>query len=135
MLCFCFTKFTHNLAVGLVATFVFSLGFPLPATAATLSDKKSRNRAEKALRDGDFDLAEKSFREILSKNVQDQDARLGLSHTLLKQRRLQDAYDQAARVILANPLSARGHALLGQAILASGNFRESVEEFRTALSI
>ncbi|MBA3255529.1 MAG: aspartyl protease family protein [Pyrinomonadaceae bacterium] len=135
MLCFCFTKFTHNLAVGLVATFVFSLGFPMPASAATLSDKKSRNRAEKALRDGDFDLAEKSFREILSKNVQDQDARLGLSHTLLKQRRLQDAYDQAARVILANPLSARGHALLGQAILASGNFRESVEEFRTALSI
>ncbi len=133
MQCFSFTRLTRNLAVGIVAVFVFSLGPPAPA--ATLSDKKTRNRAEKALRDGDFDLAEKSFREILSKNVQDQDARLGLSLTLLKQRRLQDAYDHAARVILANPLSARGHALLGHAILASGNFRESVEEFRTALSI
>ncbi len=135
MQCFGSTRLARNLTVGIVAAFVFSLGPPAPATAATLGDKKTRNRAEKALRDGDFDLAEKSFREILSKNVQDQDARLGLSFTLLKQRRLQDAYDQAARVILLNPLSARGHALLGHAILASGNFRESVEEFRTALSI
>jgi tetratricopeptide (TPR) repeat protein len=132
---FSITRLTRELAVGIVAAFVFSLGPSAPASAATLSDKKTRNRAEKALRDGDFELAEKSFRELLSKNVQDQDARLGLSLTLLKQRRLQDAYDQAARVILANPLSARGHALLGHAILASGNFRESVEEFRTALSI
>ena len=129
------TSLTRNVAVGIVAAFVFSLGPLTPAGAATLGDNKARNRAEKALRDGDFDLAEKSFREILSKNVHDQGARLGLSLTLLKQRRLQDAYDQAARVILANPLSARGHALLGHAILASGNFRESIEEFRTALSI
>ncbi|MCM3905438.1 MAG: aspartyl protease family protein [Pyrinomonadaceae bacterium] len=135
MQCFRSNRLTRNLAVGIVAAFVFSLGPLAPASAAALSDKKTRNRAEKALRDGDFELAEKSFRELLSKNVQDQDARLGLSLTHLKQRRLQDAYDQAARVILANPLSARGHALLGQAILASGNFRESVEEFRTALSI
>lgn len=135
MQCISFTRSTRALAVGIVAAFVISLGAAAPVATATPSDKKSRNRAEKALRDGDFDLAEKSYREILSKNVQDQDARLGLSLTFLKQRRLQDAYDQAARVILANPLSARGHALLGQAILASGNFRESVEEFRTALSI
>lgn len=135
MHCFSFNMLTRNLAVGIVTAFVFSLGALEPASAATLSDKKTRNRAEKALRDGDFDQAEKSFRDILSKNIQDQDARLGLSYTLLKQRRLQEAYDQAARVIMANPLSSRGHALLGQAILASGNFRESVEEFRTALSI
>lgn len=132
---FSFSRVARNSAVGIVAAFVFSLGLPAPVPATTLSDKKTRNRAEKALREGDFELAEKSFREILSKNVQDQDARLGLSLTLLKQRRLQDAYDQAARVILVNPLSARGHALLGHAILASGNFRESIEEFRTALSI
>lgn len=129
-----FNMLTH-LAVGIVAAFVFSLGLHTLVLAATPGDSKARTRAEKALRDGDFDLAEKSFREILSKNIHDQEARLGLSFTLLKQRRLQDAYDQAARVILANPLSARGHALLGQAILASGNFRDSVEEFRTALSL
>jgi predicted aspartyl protease/Tfp pilus assembly protein PilF len=135
MQCLSFNILTRNLAVGIVAAFVFSLGALTLASAATLGDSKARNRAEKALRDGDFELAEKSFREILSKNIHDQDARLGLSFTLLKQRRLQDAYDQAARVILANPLSSRGHSLLGQAILASGNFHDSVEEFRTALSI
>src|SRR5688572_9301143 len=127
-------KLARSAAFGVAAAFIFSLGLSASVPAATLSDKKALNRAEKALRDGDFELAEKTFREILNKNLQDQQARLGLSFTLLKQRRLQEAYDQAARVILANPLSARGHALLGHAILASGNFRESVEEFRTAIS-
>src|SRR5213079_1674211 len=47
--------------------------------------------------------------------------------------RTQEAFDHAARVIAINPLSARGHALLGAAVLASGDFRLSVEEFRTAL--
>src|SRR5207253_7578757 len=51
------------------------------------------------------------------------------------QRLLQDAYDHAARVVLADPLSARAHALLGAVILGSGDFRNSVEEFRTALII
>jgi tetratricopeptide (TPR) repeat protein len=75
------------------------------------------------------------YRELLAKDTRDKDARLGLSFALLKQRHLQDAYDQAARVIFADPLSARAHALLGAAILGSGNFRNSVEEFRTALSL
>jgi len=132
---FGFNRLTRSLAVGVVAAFVFSLSLLAPASAATLNDKKTRNRAEKALRDGDFDLAEKSFRELLKKDVKDEGARLGLSMALLKLRRLQDAYDQAARVILTNPLSARAHALLGQVILASGNFRESVEEFRTAITL
>ena len=72
---------------------------------------------------------------MLAKDAHDKEARLGLSFALLKQRLLQDAYDHAARVILADPLSSRAHALLGSAILASGDFRNSVEEFRTALSI
>src|SRR4029079_18178388 len=53
----------------------------------------------------------------------------------LKQRRLQDSFDHAARVIAVDPLSSRAHALLGSAILAAGDFRLSVEEFRTALSL
>jgi predicted aspartyl protease len=38
-------------------------------------------------------------------------------------------------VVAIDPLSARGHALLGSAVLASGDFRLSVEEFRTALAL
>ncbi|HYX30843.1 MAG TPA: aspartyl protease family protein [Pyrinomonadaceae bacterium] len=96
---------------------------------------KALNRAEKALRSGDFQGAEKMYRDLLAKDDTDLEARLGLSRALLKQRRLQDAFDHAARVIAIDPLSARGHALLGAAILASGDFRLSVEEFRTALSL
>ena len=100
-----------------------------------LATEKLVSVVTKRLRNGDYEAAEKHFREALAKDAHDNEARLGLSFALLKQRLLQDAYDHAARVILADPLSARAHALLGSAILASGDFRNSVEEFRTALSI
>jgi predicted aspartyl protease/thioredoxin-like negative regulator of GroEL len=96
---------------------------------------KPRNRAERALRDGDFGEAERLYREMLNKNAHDNNARLGLSLALLKQRKIQDAYDHAARVLVVDPLSGRAHALVGTAILAAGGFREAVEEFRTALSL
>jgi len=98
-------------------------------------NEKARNRAERALRSGDFEQAEKIYREVLAKDDHDNEARLGLSRALLKQRRLQDSFDHAARVIAVDPLSSRAHALLGSAILAAGDFRLSVEEFRTALSL
>ena len=96
---------------------------------------KTLNKGQKAIRKGDYQLAEKIYRELLTKDAHDTQARLGLSFALLKQRNLQEAYDHAARVIMLDPLSARAHALLGSAILAAGDFRSSVEEFRTALSL
>ncbi|MDX6383039.1 MAG: hypothetical protein QOK48_612 [Blastocatellia bacterium] len=96
-------------------------------------NEKALNRAQKALRAGDFERAEQLYRELLNKDAHDNLARLGLSHALLKQRRLQDSFDHAARVVALDPLSARAHALLGSAVLASGDFRLSIEEFRTAL--
>src|ERR1043166_8356107 len=104
-------------------------------SAPASDNDKARNRAERALRSGDFERAEQMFRDILAKDDHDLEARLGLSRTLLKQRRTQEAFDHAARVIAVNPLSARAHALLGAAVLASGDFRLSVEEFRTALTL
>jgi Flp pilus assembly protein TadD/predicted aspartyl protease len=127
------TNRRRRLAAGVLAAFVICLAVVGPVNAG--GEQKTRVRADRALRDGDFENAEKMFRELLAKDTHDKDARLGLSFALLKQRHLQDAYDQAARVILADPLSARAHALLGAAILASGNFKSSVEEFRTALSL
>src|SRR6266550_4499147 len=123
-----------KLAVVILAAVTICFVFSATAQALTAFDK-ARNKAERALRDGDFTQAEQIFREILSKNPHDNNARLGLSLALLKQRNVQDAYDHAARVIVADPLSARAHALLGSAILAAGGFRESMEEFRTALSL
>ncbi|HEX8173652.1 MAG TPA: aspartyl protease family protein [Pyrinomonadaceae bacterium] len=123
-----------------ITALAFSLSLLLFAVAAAsvsayADDNKTRIRAERALREGDFETAEKLFRELLSKDAADKPARLGLSYALLKRGSLQDAYDHAARVIANDPLSARAHALLGSSILASGDFRMAVEEFRTALEL
>ena len=129
------TRFSRTAAIS-VAAFVFC--FALAATALDahgFSDKKAYEKGYKALRRGDYPQAEKIFRDLLGKDAKDIEARLGLSFTLLKQRSLQAAYDNAARVLMLDPSSARGHALLGAAILAAGEFRLSVEEFRTALAL
>ncbi|MEP6706514.1 MAG: aspartyl protease family protein [Pyrinomonadaceae bacterium] len=124
-----------RLIVVSLASLVLCLAvWPRPALAIA-GDDKTRTRAERALRDGEYETAAKLFHQLLAKDSRDIAARLGLSFTLLKQRNLQDAFDHAARVIAIDPLSARAHALLGAAVLASGDFRMSVEEFRTALSI
>jgi tetratricopeptide (TPR) repeat protein len=119
----------------LIIVAVCALLFSSTTTAVTLAVDNTRSRAERALREGDFELAEKLFHEVLAKDSGDNQARLGLSYTLYKLRKLTDAYDHASRVIANDPLSARAHALLGTVILASGDFRMSVEEFRTALSL
>ncbi|MBV9209092.1 MAG: aspartyl protease family protein, partial [Acidobacteria bacterium] len=103
--------------------------------SSSLAGDKARSRAEKAVREGDYELAEKIYRELLTKDVRDKEARLGLGFTLYKKRNLHDAFDHMARVISEDPLSARAHSLMGTVILASGDFRRSIEEFRTALSL
>jgi tetratricopeptide (TPR) repeat protein len=122
------------LGIALTATLIILI---VAGVALAFGDKNNKrlNKAEKALKSGDFERAEQIYRELLTKDEHDLDARLGLSRTLLKLRRLQDAFDHAARVLAVDPLSARAHALLGAAILASGDFRLSIEEFRTALSL
>jgi tetratricopeptide (TPR) repeat protein len=122
------------MAVKLFAGILIGLALAAAVLGTTPSDRKAHQRANEALRNGDYEGAEKQFREALAKDPHDKEARLGLSFALLKRKLLQDAYDHAARVILADPLSARAHALLGSAVLASGEFKNSVEEFRTALS-
>jgi predicted aspartyl protease len=123
-----------RLAACCVAAFVLSFAFVANNDSA-LASGKAQNKGQKALKKGDYVGAEKIFRELLGKDARNTDARLGLSFALLKQRNLQGAYDNAARVIMLDPLSARAHALLGAAILGAGEFRMSVEEFRTALSL
>jgi predicted aspartyl protease/thioredoxin-like negative regulator of GroEL len=122
-------------AIGWLAAAVVCLALATVVVAHSPDNEKARSRAQKALRSGDFERAEQLYREVLAKDDHDTEARLGLSHALLKQRRLQDSFDHAARVIAIDPLSASAHALLGSSILASGDFRLSVEEFRTALAL
>src|SRR5437588_12529372 len=122
-------------AVGVVAAFaVLASLVGASGAAARAAGDGVRGRAERAIREGDFEAAEKLYRDLLTKDARDTEARLGLSRALLKQRKNQDAFDQAARVIAVDPMSARAHALLGASLLGAGDFRLSVEEFRTALS-
>jgi tetratricopeptide (TPR) repeat protein len=121
------TKLAARYLAAITVCFLLSL--------TVVGNDKARSRADKAMRSGDYQLAEKLFREMLGRDAHDNDARLGLSLALLKQRNLQGAYDHAARVILVDPLSARAHALLGATILVAGDFRTSIEEFKTAVAI
>ena len=104
----------------------------LSVAALAESRGKALKRAQGELRKANFDVAEKIFRELIAQDQSDKEARLGLSFALMKQLKLQDAYEQAAVVIAADPLNARGFALLGTALLRSGEFRNSVEALYTA---
>lgn len=104
------------------------------APGALAADKKERTRAERALREGEFAVAEKIYRELVEKDLKDLPARLGLSYAQFKQHNLRDAYDNAARALVLDATSARAHAILGSALLAAGDFPLSIEEFKTALS-
>lgn len=129
------TRFPR-MAASCVAAFVLCFACAGSSNiAAGFTDKKAYTKGYRAVRKGEYPQAEKIFRDLLNKDAHDSEARLGLSFALLKQRNLQGAYDNAARVIMTHPLSARAHALLGSAILGAGEFRLSVEEFRTALSL
>ncbi len=103
----------------------------LPALAE--SRGKALKRAEKEVRAANFTEAEKIYRQLIDKDQADKDARLGLSFALVKQLKLQDAYEQAAQVIAIDPLNARAFALLGTSLLRSGEFRNSIEALYTSV--
>lgn len=99
------------------------------------NEKKSNEQAEKLMRRGEFEKAEKLFREVIAKDTRNFRASLGLSAALLKQRKIQDAFEHAARAATMDTNSARARALLGATLLASGNFPLCVQQFRIALSL
>jgi tetratricopeptide (TPR) repeat protein len=105
----------------------------LSASAWAETRGKSLKRAASEIRKANFTEAEKIYRQLLEKDQTDKDARLGLSFALVKQIKLQEAYENAAQVIAADPLNSRAFALLGTALLRSGEFRNSVEALYTAV--
>jgi predicted aspartyl protease/thioredoxin-like negative regulator of GroEL len=124
------TKINFALRAGILVVISVVL-----SVSAIADPKKTLQKAQKALRAGDFERAEKLYREVLQKDEKDVTARLGLSKTLLKQRRLPESFEHAAYVRNMDPSSARAHALLGSAILAAGVFPQAIGEFRVALNL
>ncbi len=105
----------------------------LAALAMAESRGKALKRAESEIRKANLAEAEKIYKHLLEKDQTDKEARLGLSFVLIKRIKLQDAYENAAQVIAVDPLSARAFALLGTALLRSGEFRNSIEALYTAV--
>lgn len=112
---------------------VMALVVAVSVPALAESRGKALKRADKEMRNANFLEAEKIYLLLLEKDQADKDARLGLSYALMKQMKLQTAYEHAAQVISADPLNARAFALLGTALLRSGEFRNSIEALYTAV--
>ena len=91
--------------------------------------------ADLALRQGAYEEAEGLYRNLLSTNNNDNDARLGLSVALIRQSKLKEAAEEAARVLNAMPTSARAHAVNGSVRLALGEFKSATAEFQNALQV
>lgn len=93
------------------------------------------NKADRALRNGEFPEAERLYREILASEPREIGALCGLSQTLIKTHRLREANAHAARAVELDPTSARAHSILGMVALGLGEFPRALTEFRSALGI
>jgi Flp pilus assembly protein TadD/predicted aspartyl protease len=106
-----------------------------PNFAQTETDGTLRKQAAKAMRKGEFAEAEKTWRVLLDREPDNYKYRLALSHSLYKQRFLIESYDEARKVVEAEPKNARAYALIGASLLTAGNFKQAKDAFYTALSL
>lgn len=115
--------------------FLFALLLTLLVVYPTLAESRSKalKRAEKELREGNFNQAEAIYRSLLQDKQEDNQARLGLSFTLLKQNKLVESYEHASQVIATDSLNGRAFGLMGTALLRGGEFRTSYESLMTAI--
>ena len=129
---------TQSVTLGLVAVLIllsFLTAGSSPAFGSTPSPDGALNKADRALRNGEFPEAEKLYREILAVEPREVNALCGLSYTLFKMHRSRDANEHALRAVELDPTSARAHPILGMVSLGQGDFSKAMAEFRNALTI
>lgn len=116
------------LLLGLIFFFSFA-AFAGDSTSA--QTEKLRKQAAKAMRQGDFVVAENLWREALSDDAAHAPSRLELSYSLYKQRKLVQSYEEAIQVAqpkappkksFSSAETARAWALMGASLLGAGNF-------------
>ena len=123
---------THSIRWFAVPVFVVLL------SSWTTLGKTRKDRlleAEGALRSGDLGTAEQLFRSLILEDEKTSSYRLGLGATLLKQKRLREAFDQAVYVLDRDYASAPAHALLGTVFRLSGDFKKAIEHYRISLQV
>lgn len=120
---------------ALLVTVITWSAFTVGVGARPVAGDGTLRRAEKALHEGEFSEADKLFREVLHNDGKDISARCGLSYALMKQHKLNEAYEHAVVAVNQDPLSARARSILGTIMLRTGDFPRAMTEFRSALTL
>jgi predicted aspartyl protease/tetratricopeptide (TPR) repeat protein len=92
-------------------------------------------QGEKAFRRENFDLAETDFRKVLEMNKTNVRAKLRLSHTLYKKHDLVEAYYLSYEVAKEDKTNAYAFALVGNVLLAMGNFTDAKPVLTAAINL
>lgn len=130
--------YSRFLAMGLILVLTI-LSFATAGSALAFGSSKSADntlhKADRAFREGEFPLAERLYREALANDQRDNNARCGLSYTLLKLHRAREANEYANQAVAQEPTSARAHSILGMVLLGLGDFPRATAEFKNALTL
>lgn len=97
--------------------------------------KKLVKQAERAIRRGQLDSAERLLKTAVDANPDDSLPKLKLAFVYLKTRRLGSAYDLAFPIAKAEPRNAYAFAVLGATMLSAGRFREARLFFVNAIKL
>lgn len=132
--------FRINLLVSIICVLIFAFSSSASANEDIYqngidNDKKLLKQAEKLIRKDELKEAETVLRKILQINPKMADARLNLARIFLKQKKTNEAYNLAFDVALEDPNNAFAFAVLGNVLLADGNFRDAEISFKNALLI
>lgn len=82
-----------------------------------------------------YEVALNQFQKALDLNPDFERARVLVSMTLLKQKRLGDAIIEIQKVLRTNPNNAYAHNILGSAYLANGEYDKGMEELEQATEL
>lgn len=126
---------TGSRITGLVVAIFLALALSAaPRGAADSGNRKEKdpyekilNQAKKAIRDGDYEKAIKIYTELFEKDERNLQGHLGIALAYAKALNFQGCYDHANKAVEIDPNSARGHALVGLALLRSGYVPAAVE--------
>jgi tetratricopeptide (TPR) repeat protein/predicted aspartyl protease len=130
-----FGLFRVALCLFLAAVFLPAFNFAADVDQPTDDAKSVYKQARKEDRKGRFDAAEKLYRRAIELDPKFSDAKLSLAYMLAKRRAVSEAYEISFAVAKAEPENSRAFAVLGIALLTSGNFSDSRRCFEKALSI
>ncbi len=131
--------FHKKKTIALILIFLLTVGYAAANESIGQTNaseiRRSIKEAEKMTRRGNFSEAETLLRDTLERNPQNSIVKLALAYNLMKQRRLVEAYDISIEVAKAEPKNSRAFAVLGAALLNSGNFRDAKISFINAIKL